>query len=142
MTDAALLPEPFQSKLVARSTRLLDVGQASGSLRDRLVEQELQHRRAATFFRGIGAVLGYPPVAGSLAGKANQSNYRFSKPDMDAVVRWMGDCLRISWIVLPKEQLGAIEVIVQLCPLLNTTPACCPDLARVREQCRRIARSR
>src|SRR5689334_19554692 len=66
------LPEPFASQLTTRNSRLLYVGRARDSLLVRLISQELRHKRAATFFRGMGAILGFRPQAGSLRGKANQ----------------------------------------------------------------------
>src|SRR5205814_7359543 len=74
--DAKSLPEPFCSMLIRRGTRLLYMGRARKSLSVRLIDQELRHKRAATFFRGIGAILGLRPQRGSLRGKANQNNYR------------------------------------------------------------------
>src|SRR4051812_3142479 len=81
VADPDTIPEPWRAKLRVSGQRLLYVGQASGSLRGRLIDEELRHKRAATFFRGLGAMLGYRPTPGSLIGKANQNNYRFSRTD-------------------------------------------------------------
>lgn len=71
ITNTKKLPTVFHNELVRRKTNLLYIGIASGSLLKRLYLQELQHRNPATFFRSIGAVLGYRPEPGSLAGKKN-----------------------------------------------------------------------
>ena len=141
----ASLPEPYRGLLVAAKTRLLYVGSAKRSLYARLVEQELRHKRAATFFRGLGAILGYRPVAGSLAGKRNQRNYRFSPADTAAVIAWIEQHLRVELAQFDEPDIRRLEplVIAALCPLLNTThnPRCFADLVALREECRRIART-
>jgi hypothetical protein len=146
VADRAHIPNPWRAKLTARGTRLLYIGQAGESLLERLVQQELRHRRAATFFRGVGAALGYRPILGSLVGKANQNNYRFSKADTAAIQAWMANHLRASWVELPHDELDPAEAaaIHALRPLFNTAgnPDCCSDLAQAREECRQIARSK
>lgn len=140
--DPKSLPDPFSSMLIRRGTRLLYVGRARGSLSIRLVEQELRHKRAATFFRGIGAILGFRPQPGSLRGKANQRNYRFSNTDTAKIVDWMQKHLLVRWLAMDVADLVEVEptVICELRPLLNTThPECCAELAELRDQCRRIA---
>lgn len=142
--DPNSLPEPWASKLKAANTSLLYIGQASKSLHERLVLQELQHDRPATFFRSIGAVLGFRPATGSLVGKRNQNNYEFTKPDTDAIIQWMQRHLRVSWVVLPQPEIDLAEkqIIGVLRPLLNAThnASRCSDLERVRNECRLIAR--
>jgi hypothetical protein len=64
--NAAALPSPFRELLVQRATRLIYIGIANRSPHERLVEQDLRHREPSTFFRGMGAILGYRSVAGSL----------------------------------------------------------------------------
>jgi hypothetical protein len=137
------LPEPFASMLIHRDTHLLYVGRARDSLSARLIDQELRHKRAATFFRGIGAVLGFRPPCRSLRGKANRRNYRFSKSDTAQVVRWIDKHLLVRWLRMPVADLVEVEptVIHNLRPLLNTThnPDRCGALADLRELCRRVA---
>jgi hypothetical protein len=65
----------FSQELKKRNSNLLYIGIASKSLYERLYEQELQHLNPATFFRSIGAVLGYRPEEGSLSDKKNKNNY-------------------------------------------------------------------
>jgi hypothetical protein len=143
--DPAVLPDPFRSRLTAAKTRLLYVGLASDSLRERLIEQDLRHKRPATFFRGLGAALGYRPKPGSLRDKANKSNYKFERPDTTRIIAWMEQHLTVSWLALKRADAVALEpsVIASLCPVFNTTHnrTCCPELAELRAECRRIARS-
>ncbi len=44
-----------------------------------MLGNELRARGHGTFFRSLGAVLGYLPPKGSLKGKSNQNNYTFQK---------------------------------------------------------------
>lgn len=142
---AAALPEPFGLRLTARSTRLLYVGCSETSVAERLLEQDCEHRRASTFFRGIGAVLGYLPEPGSLRGKVNQNNYRFSATDTKTIIRWIRDHLSVCAIAVDLADIAKLEkeVINELRPVLNTTynPTPLQALADLREKCRGIARA-
>src|SRR4051812_37243154 len=82
------LPSPFDRYLREKNSRLIYTGVASRSLYERLIEQDLRHREASTFFRGIGAILGYRPPSGSLVGKGNQNNYEFSTADTATIDAW------------------------------------------------------
>ena len=59
--DGGVLPSLYGDLLLQRATSLIYIGIATVSLYGRLVEQDLQHRRSSTFFRGIGSILGYRP---------------------------------------------------------------------------------
>jgi len=72
--NAANLPPPFSPILQENKTTLLYIGKAD-DLFARLIEQDLNHKNASTFFRGLGAILGFRPGRGSLIGKANENNY-------------------------------------------------------------------
>ena len=74
------LPVKFLDVLETRDHNIIYIGIASKSLKKRL-NQELRAKGHGTFFRSLGAVLGYTPEKGSLVGKRNQNNYRFSKED-------------------------------------------------------------
>lgn len=138
------LPHPFRGILQGRNTQLIYIGKASKSLSQRLGEQELRHKRAATFFRSLGAVLGYRPQAGSLKGKKNQNNYRFTKDDTQAIIDWIDQHLKVSWLEIPVETIGEFEpaLLNEARPLFNDThnPDRLKELKRLREQCRQIAR--
>ncbi len=83
------LPAPFADALRERGSHLLYIGIASRSLLRRLIQQDLRHRSPSTFFRGVGAMLGYRPPAGSLRGKANKRNYKFTEADTGATTSWV-----------------------------------------------------
>ena len=137
------LPPPFSDELKRRSSSLLYLGMAKKNLSERLVQQDLRHRSPSTFFRGIGAVLGCRPKPGSLKGKANRNNYRFSDVDTAAIIHWIDDHVLISW-VQKDEDVEKLEaaLITALTPLLNTSHnrLAMPDLATLKAECRRIAR--
>ncbi len=144
--DAAdALPVPFGDLLAARETTLIYLSKAGDSLRKRLGEEELRHKRAATFFRSLGAVLGYQPPAGSLVGAKNQRNYRFSSQDTAAITVWIDAHLRVRWLALPKDETESYEplLIALLRPLLNLkgNSSALPELRALRTECCRIAAS-
>lgn len=143
--QAASLPSPFGDYLSQKQTTIIYLGKASGSLKDRLVEQDLRHKNPSTFFRGIGAVRGYRPPAGSLKGKKNQNNYKFNTRDTQLIIKWINSHLFIRWVVLQEHEVESFEsgAILSLRPLLNTqnNPDALPELAALREKCRQIAKS-
>lgn len=140
----ATLAEPFFSVRDGRDTRLIYIGQAEKqTLRKRLLGNELRARGNGTFFRSIGAVLGYRPPFGSLAGRARMQNYRFAATDRNAIVNWIDMNLEVSWAVLPQSEVHEAEValIREHTPLLNLqhNPRALPELALLRAECRDIA---
>ena len=139
--SADSVPSPFKEELKERNTKLLYLGQASKSLEDRLVKQDLEGG-TSTFFRGIGAILGYRPPRGSLRGKSNQNNYRFSPRDKKKIMEWISLHLRARWCECDPNQLEQPS-IERRAPLLNTTynPRPFLPLATLREECRKYARS-
>ena len=142
LRDVGSLPEPFRDLAEHRGHGLLYIGQASGSLRRRLLEQELRSRGHGTFFRSLGAVLGYRPSPGSLLGKRNTRNYTFTPQDRQEIADWIDAHLLIAWEEGAAD-LDAREraLIRHHLPLLNIrdNPAALPELIAVREECRRIA---
>jgi hypothetical protein len=142
--DGGGLPSPFGDLLLQRATSLIYIGIATVSLHGRLVEQDLQHRRASTFFRGIGSILGYRPPPGSLAGKGNQNNYRFGAADTTEIIEWINGHLSVNWAEAdPALETTEASLIRAHRPILNTK--CNPDrlsqLAALRDECRRLARA-
>jgi len=139
VSDARVLPKPFSTILGQQSTDLVYIGKAGGSLHRRLIKQDLEHRRAASFFRGLGAVLGYRPQQGSLFECVNKYNYRFSPSDEDEIRSWIRRHLGVNWdAAIPpvdKELIGLHR------PILNITdnPEPVPELLELRAECRRIA---
>lgn len=142
--DPDHLPRLYANRLRADKTSLIYVGIATESLLKRLVEQDLHHKSPSTFFRGIGPILGYRPPRGSLVGKSNQNNYKFTKDDTALIIRWIESHLSVR-VVEESPARGDIEagVIRTLRPLLNSThnPAALGELAQLRKECREIARS-
>ena len=137
------LPEPFSTELRIRKSNLLYIGIASGSLKSRLVEQELQHKKPATFFRSLGAVLGYRPAKGSLANKTNKSNYRFSISDSEEIKEWIKRHLKIQFASVDIIERNIESTIIrESVPLFNGThnPKKSGELSKLRSECRRIAR--
>jgi hypothetical protein len=141
--DAAALPEPFRPLATGGTRGILYLGKATGSLRSRILDEELRAKGHGTFFRSIGAILGYRPAAGSLAGRANQFNYVFSSEDRSAIRDWLAQNVVVSTCPVDGElaRLEA-ELIRKHTPLLNIehNPLRHPEVIRARDECRRIAR--
>ncbi len=143
--DPDELPRTFADYLREQHTQLIYVGIASQSLQVRLVRQDLYHNKPSTFFRGIGAILGYRPPRGSLVGKKNQRNYRFSGPDTLAIVDWIESHVQVGVVEeSPAELRRESGAITRLCPVLNNEHN--PrrfrvPLAQLRLECREIARA-
>ena len=76
--NANALPAPFGRILKERNINIIYIGIASKSLNRRMLNQELRAIGHGTFFRSLGAMLGYRPPKGSLNDKANKRNYKFS----------------------------------------------------------------
>lgn len=141
--DVTTLPEPYRGVATARGASLIYIGEATGqTLAKRFLGNELRGRGHGTFFRSIGAVLGYRPPVGSLIGKGNQRNYRFSAEDTLAIVRWINVNLEVAWVAF-EEGVHAAEValIRTHTPLLNLrdNPAAMLELSRLRAVCVQIA---
>lgn len=139
------LPEPYRTIARDRGSDLIYLGEATGqTLRKRFLGNELRGRGHGTFFRSLGAVLGYRPPIGSLAGEANQRNYRFSPADTAAIVDWINTNLDVSWVAF-DEGVHAAEValIRTVRPLLNLkdNPAALPQLSELRAHCCAIAQT-
>jgi len=90
-----VFPEPLAGYLRDRGSTLIYIGKATGSLKDRLVEQDLGHKKPSTFFRAIGSILGFRPPRGSLKKKQKQINYKFSPGDTQKITGWISDNLSV-----------------------------------------------
>ncbi len=143
--DSNSLPEPFATYLKKRRTNLIYVGKTTDSLFSRLFEQDLRHKSPSTFFRAIGPILGYRPPKGSLVGKKNQNNYKFSTADTQAIIGWINKHLSMRYVTMSADEATSLEpsAITTLRPLLNTqhNPDALPEIARLRDECRKIATS-
>src|SRR5438105_3751882 len=78
--DGDCVPTPFCQYLAARNHRCLYIGKAVKGVR-RLVRYDLNGEGPSTFFCSLGLMLGYLPVSGSLIGKKDQNNFKFSTDD-------------------------------------------------------------
>ncbi|MBI6117953.1 GIY-YIG nuclease family protein [Salegentibacter maritimus] len=136
------LPTSFSAVLKSREHNIIYLGIASQSLRKRL-NQELRAKGHGTFFRSIGAVLGYTPEAGSLSGMKNQNNYRFAKEDEEKIITWINKNLLVNWVQL-EEDLNSFESVLlgEYLPLLNIAgnPGALKEVRKLREHCKKIAR--
>jgi len=136
------LPKKYQDILNERKIKFIYIGKAEGqTLRDRL-EQEIEHKRPGTFFRSIGCVLGYFPMAGHLKGHSNQNNYKFSPSDTKEIVNWLKSNIELSIVKNTGSFDIEKELIGRYCPLLNDThnPMKLQELKDDKARCRKIAR--
>lgn len=149
VNDPNKLPNPFRKEQLLREKKFgrslpIYIGISDNDVHGRLLGSDLGGKRASTFFRAIGAILGFRPPAGSLREKKNQNNYKFSPEDAAKIVEWNAKNLVVSVVQLDANLLPHVEfaVIQTLSPILNTThnPSPMPELAALRTQCREIAR--
>ena len=140
--DIENLPEPFDAHLASRGHNIIYIGIASKSLYRRMLNQELRGKGHGTFFRSVGAMLGYRPPKGSLNHRKNKRNYKFSGDDEQRIIEWMNANLLVNWVELSKG-LNSVEteIIRKHKPLLNIAknPAALPLLTRLRKECVEIA---
>lgn len=141
--EYSVLPTPFDKILEEKNHSIIYIGIATQSLNDRLLNNELRAKGHGTFFRSIGAVLGYLPVEGSLSNKVNKINYKFSLEIQNRIIAWINNNLLVNWIEL-EENLNQIEssLIQQYCPLLNIkhNPIVNKEFADLRKKCIKTAR--
>ncbi|WP_146104996.1 GIY-YIG nuclease family protein [Nonlabens tegetincola] len=136
------LPSTFQNVLKERKHNIIYIGLASKSLKKRFLNQELKAKGHGTFFRSLGALLGYVPESGSLKGKRNQNNYKFSNLDEVKIINWINENLSINWVT-HSENLSGIEkeLIVEYLPILNIAgnPEALDALRLLRKRCKIVA---
>lgn len=139
--DKSVLPEPFRAHARRADHDLIYIGLTTRSLSERLVRNELRAKGHGTFFRSLGAVLGYRPLPGSLPHR--KLNYTFSEDDRDSIVGWINNNLEVSFYAHEGDQRAVEDVLVQRHrPLLNLdkNPAALPELRALRAQCVKTAR--
>lgn len=138
------LPKPFNSHLKDRKHDIIYVGVATQSLSKRFLNQELRANGHGTFFRSIGAVLGYRPEKGSLMSKKNKRNYTFKESDELKIIEWINHNLKVNWVEYDGslEELET-ELIRNHLPLFNIAknPSALNELKELRAECVRIANS-
>ena len=136
------LPEPFNTELENREHNIIYIGIASQSLNKRMLNQELRANGHGTFFRSLGAILGFRPPINSLAEKKNKRNYKFSTSDEEKIIDWINENLLVNWV----EQSSGWETIESALiqkykPLLNiaNNPSAIHELSKLRKECVDIA---
>ncbi|MBZ0247438.1 MAG: winged helix-turn-helix domain-containing protein [Cyclobacteriaceae bacterium] len=133
----------FAKVLEERNHNIVYIGMATQNLSKRFLGQELRAIGHGTFFRSLGAVLGYRPEPGSLKNKKNQNNYTFSETDKKKIITWINQNLLVNWVAV-EGNLSAIEdkLIKVYLPLLNISknPGALKELIELRGDCKRIAR--
>jgi len=139
--EIASLGGVFSAELRERGHNIVYIGIASKSIKKRL-GQELWAKGHGTFFRSLGAVLGFRPEKGSLVGKANQNNYKFSASDEAKIISWIEKNLLVNWVET-IDYLNVIEgdLIRAHLPLLNIAghPRAMPELRMLRDKCKKMA---
>ena len=142
LLNRSCLPERYQTILDNRTHRIIYIGKAEGQfLYDRFL-QELRAVGHGTFFRSIGAVLGFLPPEGSLFGKRNQNNYKFSIEVKNEIINWINSNLEISWCSYEGDFSVERKLLNKYTPLLNDThnPFALKELRDDKEKCRIYAR--
>lgn len=142
LVNGKSLPERYQSILNKRPHKLIYIGRAEGQYLHKRYLQELRAVGHGTFFRSIGAVLGFLPVKGSLVGQSNQNNYRFSPEDNKKIIQWINSNLEVSWVSYSDDFSIEEKLIKKYCPLLNGThnPLSLSELREDKDKCRVAAR--
>lgn len=89
-------------------------------------------------------MLGYLPPKGSLVGKKNQTNFKFSPEDTEAIRQWMRESRTVNFIAFSTETMDDVEkkLIDKYRPLVNYThnPDYSRELEAVKDKCREYAR--
>ena len=136
------LPDAFRSHQIERGHNILYLGIATTSLKSRFLNQELRARGHGTFFRSIGAMLGYTPIKGSLITKANKRNYKFPVESEQEIISWINKNLIVHWSEC-EESLEDLETVLigKYRPLLNIAknPSALEILQALRRKCVEIA---
>jgi len=137
------LPTLYKKYQMAKKHNVIYLGKAERTLFKRLVEEDLRHKRASTFFRSIGAILGHRPPKGSLKGKKNQNNFKFSEKDTQKIINWINRHISVKYRILDPAEIQRLEKICikKIKPLLNlkNNPKRLVELENLRNKCRKIA---
>ncbi len=132
----------YQKHLDTRNHRIIYIGKAEGqTLRKRFLGQELRAKGHGTFFRSIGAVLGYTPEQGSLTSYLNKKNYKFSPKDEIEIINWINKNLEVNWVEYSGNFMVEKAYIIKYSPLLNDShnPKKLQELKVDKANCRFIA---
>ena len=139
--DISTFPLELRNEIEDKDSSIIYIGKASKNLGKRL-DEECRGKRHGTFFRGIGALINFKPPKGSLIGKANSNNYKFSSTDSSKIIDWMNENLEFDYLKVEKN-IDFIEkdLIKHFQPILNSThnPKKSIYLAALRKECRNVA---
>jgi hypothetical protein len=133
--DLQHLPAPFACEAETRPLpNLIYIGKADVSLRQRVWHEECQHRRPGTFFRSVGAMLGFISPKGG-------RNYEFAPPDKQLIVEWIASRLGVAWEAesVASSHYDAEQTLIRrFTPLLNLqgNPRKFAELSLLRARCR------
>lgn len=142
LANGSQLPKPYQDHLNNRPHSIIYVGKAEGqTLKKRFLGQELRAKGHGTFFRSIGAVLGYLPKKGILIAAKNKNNYTFQPADEAKIIAWINTSLEVNWVVYEGDFSIEKQWISKYCPLLNDShnPLRLNELKADKAKCRNIA---
>ncbi len=138
------IPAPFNEHLKKRNHNIIYIGIATESLNTRFLNQELRARGHGTFFRSLGAILGFLPIKGSLKNHSNKRNYKFNKGNESTIINWINTNLVVNWI----EFAGDFEnmesyLIRKYLPLINLAknPVALNEISELRAKCVEYANS-
>lgn len=142
LKSKSTLPTRYQVHLAKRKNSIIYLGKAEGqTLRKRLLNQELRARGHGTFFRSIGAVLGFCPEKGSLLSYKNKKNFKFAPADEDKIIKWINENLEVSFIHYTGNFNIENDLIRKYTPLLNDNhnPLRLIELIEDKARCRAVA---
>ena len=135
-----VLPKIFAARVPRSGLIYIGISERS-TLLNRLVRQDLRHETPASFFRSLGAVLGFKPIRGSLFGKKNQQNYTFSVTDTQEIIEWIDRYLSVNWLRSKPSKAEEKRLIKLHEPVFNIqhNPHKCEQLEDLRRRCRETA---
>lgn len=134
----------IQKIFLERNNPIIYLGKSDKStLKERLF-QELRAEKHGTFFRSLGAILGYLPPKGSLKSNRNKRNYKFNKSDELSIIKWINTYLEVSFVETSTNISEIEKDLIKLhTPLLNikNNPNSLKLLKDVRKYCMEVANS-
>lgn len=142
LRDKSALPQKYHQYI--QPNQLLYIGKAENqNLYKRFFKQELKGIGHGTFFRSIGAVLGYRPEKGSLYHKKNKNNYIFNSTDKKKITEWLSENVEVNWIIYNGDFSVEKALIKKYLPIFNSihNPNKLIELEKDKNECRMIARN-
>lgn len=143
LKDNSKLPLVFQKIINNKDHKIIYFGKAETQTLAKRLNQELYAKGHGTFYRSIGAVLGYLPENGSLKDKANQNNYKFSASNNLKIIKWIEENLEIAIFKFSGDFTVENATIKKYTPLFNDShnPLSLAELKQLKDQCRKTARN-